>query len=92
MGVGQKGRDYGTGPIATPVAALFAARERIVFDIQIPHAMNVFKAVEGRTPKSHEEFMEKIVKANQIKLPKLPDGHRYVYDPRQEQLMVERPK
>jgi hypothetical protein len=92
MGVGQKGRDYGTGPVAKPAAAYFAARERIAFDIQIPHAMNLFKSVEGRTPKSHEEFMEKIVRANQIQLPKLPEGHRYVYDPKQEQLMVERPK
>ena len=49
-------------------------------------------ASEGRNPESHEEFMEKIVKFNQIKLPELPPGHKYVYDPATEQLMVERPK
>ncbi len=91
MGVGEKGRGYGTGPVATPVAAYFAAKERIAFDIQIPHAMNLFKATEGRMPNSHEEFMQKIVKENQIQLPKLPQGHRYVYDPKQAQLMVEQP-
>ncbi len=91
MGVGEKGRGYGTGPVATPVAAYFAAKERIAFDIQIPSAMNLFKATEGRMPKSHQEFMEKIIKPNQIQLPKLPEGHRYVYDPKQGQLMVERP-
>jgi hypothetical protein len=88
-GVGAKGRGYGEGVVATPVATYFAVRERIAFDIQIPHAMNLFKAAEGRAPKTHEEFMEKIVKENQINLPKLPEGDRYIYDPKQEQLMVE---
>ena len=36
IGVGEKGRGYGTGPVATPVAAYFAAKERIAFDIQSP--------------------------------------------------------
>jgi hypothetical protein len=35
--------------------------------------------------------MEKIIKANRIRLPALPQGQRYVYDPKQEQLMVEKP-
>ena len=41
---------------------------------------------------SHEEFMEKIVQANNIRLPELPEGHRYLYDPTTNELMVERPK
>ena len=40
----------------------------------------------------HEEFMEKIVTFNQIELPALPPGHRYVHDPKSERLMVERPQ
>ena len=36
--------------------------------------------------------MENVIKANQIKLPVLPPGHKYVYDPATKQLMVERPK
>ena len=28
MGVGEKGRGYGTGPVATPVASLFATKEK----------------------------------------------------------------
>ena len=35
--------------------------------------------------------MQKIIKENQIKLPELPFGQRYVYDPKKEQLMVEKP-
>jgi len=91
VGVGAKGRDYGLGPVTTPVATYFAARERITFDIQIPHTMNLFKATEGRAPKTQEEFMQKIIKEGQINLPQLPPGHRYLYDPKTEQLMVEQP-
>ena len=47
-GVGAKGRGYGQGIIATPIASYFAMRERIAFDIQIPEAMKLFKAIEGR--------------------------------------------
>jgi hypothetical protein len=90
-GVGDKGRGYGAGPIATPISTYFRVRERVAFDIQIPHSMNLYKASEGRAPKTHEEFMEKIIKANQIHLPTLPEGQHYQYDPKQEQLMVIEP-
>lgn len=88
VGVGKKGRDYGEGFVATPIGSMFAASEKIIFDIKIPHAMNLFKAQEDRPPKDHEEFMEKIIKANHIELPELPDDHRYRYDPETELLMV----
>jgi hypothetical protein len=91
VGVGKKGRGYGKGVVATPAASLFAVRERLVFEVQIPEAMKLFKATEDRAPKSHEEFMEKIIAANNIKLPELPDGDRYRYDPKTAQLMVESP-
>lgn len=91
VGVGAKGHGYGEGLVSTPAGAYFRTKERIAFDIQIKHAMNLFKAMENRAPKSHEEFMEKIVRANHIALPELPEGHRYVYDPKTEELMVESP-
>ena len=89
--MGKKGHGYGKGVIATPAASLWAVRERMVFEVQIPEAMKLFKATEDRAPKSHEEFMEKIIKANNIHLPELPEGDRYRYDPKTEQLMVESP-
>ena len=89
--MGKKGRGYGKGVIVTPIATLFAFRERAVFDIAIPQAMTLFKANEGRAPKDNEEFMQKIIKANNIHLPELPDGNRYMYDPKTEQLMGESP-
>lgn len=91
VGVGAKGHGYGQGLVSTPAGAFFRTKERLAFDIQIKHAMNLFKAMENRAPKSHEEFMEKIIRANHIALPELPEGHRYVYDPKTEELMVEKP-
>jgi hypothetical protein len=92
VGVGRKGRGYEEGMVTTPVATLFAVKEKLAFEIMIPHALELYKATEGHAPESHEEFMEKIVKFNQIQLPALPPGHRYVYDPKSERLMVERPR
>jgi len=92
VGVGEKGRDYGQGIVATPAATLFAAKERLVFEVQIPQAMQLFKATENRAPKDNDEFMRRIIKENNIKLPDLPEGDRYMYDPKTEQLMVESPK
>lgn len=94
VGVGIKGRslDEHEGILVTPAKSLFAAKERIAFEIAVPHALELYKATEGNVPQSHEEFMEKIIQANQIKLPQLPEGHRYQFDPMTEQLMVIRPK
>ena len=61
VGSGEKGRGYGGGLVTTPVAAYFAVQERLVFDIQIPHAMKLYKATEGHAPKTHDEFMRSIV-------------------------------
>jgi hypothetical protein len=84
VGVGQQGRslDGDTGVqqmISAPVSAYFKAKERIAFDIAVPHTVNLFQATEGRFPKSTDEFMEKIIKANQIALPKLPEGMMYQF-------------
>ena len=88
----KKGHGYGTGPVATPVAAYFSVRERLAL-LQVTDAMRLYKATNGHAPKTNEEFMAKIIKANQISLPQLrSDEHRYVYDPKTEQLMVEKPR
>ena len=51
----------------------------------------MFKASEGRFPKSQEEFMDRIVKESHLQLPVLPTGHTYVYDPEQGELLVRKP-
>lgn len=77
--------------IAQPAKTLLAVPGRMVFEVKIPHAMNLYKATNGRLPQSHEEFMEKIIEANSIKLPVLMPDQKYVYDPKTGQLMVEGP-
>ena len=92
-GVGIKGRslDEHEGALVTPAKTLFKVRERVVFEIQIPQAMALFQASEGNYPATHDEFMERIVNANNIKLPALPEQHVYVYDPESHELLVRRP-
>ena len=52
------------------------------------HALNLYKAANGRAPKSHEEFMSQVIKANMINLPTLRPGDEYFYDPQKEELFV----
>ncbi len=94
-GVGATGKgQYGVTSeqpmsiITTPVSTYFYAQEKTVFDMQIPQALNLFQASEGRYPNSQEEFMQKIIQANQIVLPKLPEGDSYVYDVPSHTLMI----
>jgi len=99
VGVGSKGSSYAKptgGPmdfITVPVSAGFRARERISFML-IDDALNKFKALseDGQGPASHEEFMTKIIKANNIILPQLPPGQSYLYDPADGELKVRQPK
>jgi hypothetical protein len=94
VGVGIQGQslrnETGIGKaIAQPAVVLFQTKEKIAFEIQIPQALALFKASEGRAPESHAEFMDKIIKFNQIKLPKLPEGQEYQYHPDDEKLWVQ---
>lgn len=91
VGVGQKGRSLQPGFLTTPVQVYFRSQEHMAFRIQVPQALQLFEAEHGRKPQSHEEFWREIIEKNGIRLPNLPPGHRYVYDPQQGQLMVEVP-
>jgi hypothetical protein len=94
VGVGKKGRslDEYEGIVVTPVKTIWSTQEFLAYNVQVKKALDLFNATEGRMPKSHEEFMEKIIAPNLIKLPQLPEGQRYKWDPQTNQLMVERPK
>jgi hypothetical protein len=98
-GVGVKGDSLndikGNDPrniVAGPVKSLFAFRERAVFDIQLPQAQNLFHGLNGRHPKSHEEYMREIIQANKIQLPELPQGMVYRYHTDTNELWVEAEK
>lgn len=90
---GQKGGEQASDILTVPVATLFRAKEMTAFRIQVPQALQLYKAEnDGKGPATNEIFMEKIIKEQGIKLPELPDGHKYVYDPEKEELMIEKPK
>jgi hypothetical protein len=91
VGAGKKGHYGGAGIIKTPVSVYFRASERIIFNIQIPKEMQLYKSINGKAPQSHEEFMEKIIKPARIDLPTLLPGERYIYDPQKEELFIEQP-
>ena len=61
---------------------------------QIDHNLQLYKAQDsqGRGPRTQQEFFEKIIKDGGIRLPTLPPGQRYVYDPVKEELLVEQPR
>jgi hypothetical protein len=58
--------------------------------IQVTQAVDLFNASEGRYPKDHEEFMQRIIKENNIKLPVLPYKGKYMYDVEHHELVVVR--
>ena len=90
-GSGVKGRKYGGGIITEPIRQYFRLQQATVYEIQIPHAVNLFKAEHNRLPKDWAEFKREILDPASIVLPDLPEGQRYVWDAEESALMVERP-
>ena len=91
-GSGVKGRKYGGGVVTEPVRSYFRLQQAAVYEIQIPHDVGLFKAEHDRYPKDWAEFKRAILEPANIQLPELPEGERYVFDPKEGELMVERPK
>ena len=91
VGKGVKGQGYGGGYIAVVAASYWSTKERLGL-MQIQHDLDLFKAKnDGKGPKTHDEFMQKIIKEGAIKLPELPPGQRYQYGPPTETLMILKP-
>ncbi len=87
---GVTGRgDYGGGLGTKALSTYVRVQEKVEF-LQVDQALNLYKATNGELPKSHDEFMEKVIKPNQINLPKLQEGDKYIYDPEEGKLMVEK--
>lgn len=91
-GVSGKGDYGGPGIVTTPISTYFQVKERLVFEVAIPQAIQLYEATNGFKPKTQDDFMRDIIQANNLKLPALPAGHRYVYDPKKGELMVEHPE
>jgi hypothetical protein len=76
-----------TDPITAPVSAYGPMLEQIS-KTQIKQAVDLFQATNERYPKDYDEFMEQIIKANNIQLPVLPGGKKYQYDEENHKLVV----
>lgn len=58
---------------------------------KVAHALNLYYAEHEKYPKDHAEFMEKIIKPNNIQLEALPEGYKYKYDVENHRLEVVKP-
>ena len=77
---GRRSREAG-GYLGAVGNARFAAEYKTVYEIAVPHALNLYWASEGDYPKTHDEFMKNIIEFNKIKLPELPPDREYIYVP-----------
>jgi hypothetical protein len=95
-GVGIKGRslDEYEGVVVTPVKAYFSARERVFFEIEFPGNYSRWIILEDQPPKDFDELKARFLDPLGLTahMPKLPEGHKYVWDPMTQELLVERPK
>ncbi len=76
-----------TNPITGPLEAYQPLVQQIA-GLGIDHAVNLFNASEGRYPTSYDEFMSRIIRENNIRLPVLPPGLEYQYDVENHKLLV----
>jgi len=89
----RKGKEFGSGPIATPIGAYFSAKERIKL-IQFESELGAWVTRHDRKPRDFLELNEHVLKPAGIVLPQLREGERYIFDPKQGQygtLLVEQP-
>lgn len=95
-GVGAKGRslDQYEGVIVTPVKSLFAAKERIFYEQTFKGNYRIWRQTVEKAPKDFDELKSQFLDPLGLtaQLPRLPEGHKYVWDAATEELLVERPR
>lgn len=95
VGVGKSSQNLGKfdsgvqKSIASPAQALVRTKEMAAFDLQVKPTLEAYRALHGNYPKTEKEFWDTI---KGVQLPELPAGQKYVYDPQEGKLKVERPK
>lgn len=76
-----------SNPITGALEVYGPTLERIS-KMHIEHAVRLYHAEHGEYPKDYDEFMNRIIKPNNIKLPVLPGGLEYQYDEQNHKLVV----
>ncbi len=84
---GKKSREAG-GYLGAVGSARFTSVNSMTIN-QYKHALDLYWGTNGHYPKTHDEFMEKIIKFNQIQLPELDEGVEYIYDPEDHTLKIQ---
>jgi hypothetical protein len=74
-------------PITLPGNAYVTIIGRASID-QITYALRLYEAENGRYPKDYQEFMDEVIKKNNIALPQLPFYQDYAYDEKEHKLVV----
>ena len=72
--------DGGLGLIVTPINVYFRMRDKIPL-IPIADALNKYKASNGHFPKSHQEFVDKIISEQPALMSNMPPRTRLIYHP-----------
>jgi hypothetical protein len=57
-------------------------------ELQIQQALELYRAMNDRYPKDYDEFMNEIIRANNIALPQLPSYQKYGYDEKEHKLII----
>lgn len=78
-----------TDPLTAGLSAYRPMMEKVSI-VAIDQQILIFYVTENRYP-TYEEFMEKIIKANDIWLPVLPYGYKYMYDEPEHKLVSVKP-
>jgi hypothetical protein len=79
---------HATDPLFAGLQAYGPIMEQIV-DVTIKPSIAAFEIENNHYP-SYEEFMERIIKANNVQLPVLPFKGKYMYDEAKHELLVVR--
>jgi hypothetical protein len=56
--------------------------------LNMQHAMDLYHAENNRYPRNYDEFMNEIIKANNIALPQLPYYQKYGYDEKEHKVEI----
>ena len=78
-------------PISTPAPTIGGATDFVIettAKLQIESAIEQYRALNGNYPKSHEEFMEEVIRKGDIHLNAPPAGKKYEYDVENHELKV----
>jgi hypothetical protein len=85
---GMKAAAIGEGAVSTPAKVYLRIPDQLVFG-QVRQALGFYRAANGDYPKTQEEFDREIITANNLRLPELPSGSRYVYRAEDGELLIE---